>query len=279
MQNLDSTNLLSPQQFIGFIFAALIITLLYRRWRAWRLQTTPFPKTWHTILIKNIPVYKKLTTELQAQLKLAIKQFIRDKTFYGCNGLEITDEMRVTVAGEACMLLLNRQTSHYDKLQSILLYPASFVTSKTARDEAGLVSQQENHLLGESWQQGKVILSWQDVLRGAENFTDGQNVVLHEFAHQLDQESGAANGAPLLGEYSSYQRWSSVLAKEFSTLQCQSEHGFPSLIDQYGATNPAEFFAVVTETFFERPMQLHKKHPELFAQMKEYYALDPREWL
>lgn len=279
MDTSTQVNLLSPFQFIGIVIAILASYFLWQRWRARRLTNEPFKAEWQAILKKNLPVYKNLPESLITQLHHHVQLFIRDKSFYGCNGLTITDEMRVTIAGEACLLLLNRKTNDYYQLQSILVYPASFITSKESRDEAGLVSKQENHLLGESWQQGKVILSWQDVLQGARNFTDGQNVVLHEFAHQLDQESGVANGAPLLGAHSSYQRWSCVLAKEFSQLQESSKLGYTSLIDRYGATNPAEFFAVVTEVFFERPVQLQQSHPELFMQMKDFYALDPREWV
>ena len=190
----------------------------------------------------------------------------------------MTDEIRVTIAGEACLLLLNRSTNAYFQLYHILVYPSSFVAAREERNEAGVVSQKETGLLGESWSQGKVILSWDDVIKGARNFNDGHNVVLHEFAHQLDQESGSANGAPLLGSQSCYQRWSSVLSEEFENLQHQTHHGFKSVIDEYGATNPAEFFAVVTETFFERPNELKKKHPDLFDEMKTFYAVDPCEW-
>lgn len=271
--------MLSPLQFIFILVVIFSLYILLKVQKKKAFINREFPLEWKQILEHNTPVYSRLPATLQAQLHQHILQFISEKKFYGCNGLTITDEIKVTIAGEACMLLLNRQTNQYYKLHYILVYPSSFITDKSQQQLDGTVSQQEHHLLGESWDKGKVILSWDDVLKGAKDFTDGQNVVLHEFAHQLDQESGTTNGAPLLGQQSSYQRWSCVLSKEFTQLQYKSEHNFESLIDTYGATNPAEFFAVVTETFFERPSQLASMHPELFEQFKAFYAVDPREWI
>ncbi len=256
----------------------LVSVLIYRRWQKSRILQSPFPDSWQQILQTNIGIYTKLPMALRGQLHREIRLFLQDKTFYGCDGLVITDEIRVTIAGEACLLLLNRATNHYYQLHYILVYPAGFLVSRVERNQQGVVSQSESPLLGESWQQGKVILSWQDVLAGGKNFQDGHNVVLHEFAHQLDQESGAANGAPLLGSQSSYRRWARVLATEFATLQQQKPGAYRQLIDQYGATNPAEFFAVVTEVFFERPKALQKKHRELFAELADFYAVDPGDW-
>lgn len=270
--------MLTAFQFLLLIIFIVLFVGLFKRWKSFHFKRMPFPTAWEPILVKNIPVYVRLPLSLRKQLHGHIKQFLRDKTFYGCNGFEITDEVRVTIAGEACLLLLNRPTNDYYQLHHILVYPSPFVASREERSEAGVVSKKDTGLLGESWSQGKVILSWDDVMKGARNFTDGHNVVLHEFAHQLDQESGSANGAPLLGSQSGYQRWAGVLSKEFELLQRQTNNGFNSVIDEYGATNPAEFFAVVTETFFERPVQLRKKHPALFEEMKSFYAVDPSDW-
>ncbi|UZE95279.1 M90 family metallopeptidase [Alkalimarinus alittae] len=254
---------------------SVVFVKLKRRW----FERKPFPSEWQRILASNIPIYKRLPQALQAQLNNHVKYFMRDKTFYGCDGLVLTDEIKVTIAGQACLLILNRPTNQYFKLHHVLVYPSSFVASRSEQSASGVVSHKKTGLLGESWSQGKVILSWDDVFKGVKNFSDGQNVVLHEFAHQLDQESGSTNGAPLLGSQSSYQSWTRVLSSEFERLQKQANSGFSSLIDQYGATNPAEFFAVVTETFFERPVQLRRRHPELFEEMKTFYAVDPSEWI
>ncbi len=246
-----------------------------RYYRRKQFDNQPFPEAWNEALHKNMPIYSNLPNTLQVQLQQLVKAFIRDKKFYGCDGLVITDEIKVTIAGGACLLVLNRPTNDFYQLYHILVYPSSFIASREEHGAGGVVSQKDTGLLGESWSQGKVILSWDDVLRGGKNFSDGQNVVLHEFAHQLDQESGSTNGAPLLGVASSYQRWACVLSKEYERMQ----GGSKGVVDQYGATNPAEFFAVVTETFFERPVQLKNKHPALFEEMKTFYAVDPSDWI
>ena len=266
-------------QFLMLVCLVAVASWGIIKFKRWTFERAPFPEAWAEILSSNIPIYSRLPIALQGQLKRHVKFFIRDKTFYGCDGLTLTDEIRVTIAGQACLLLLNRATNHYYKLHHILVYPSSFVASRSEQSESGVVSQKRTGLLGESWSQGKVILSWDDVIKGAKNFSDGHNVVLHEFAHQLDQESGSTNGAPLLGAQSSYQSWTRVLSGEFEQLQKQASSGYSSLIDQYGATNPAEFFAVVTETFFERPVQMRRCHPELFEEMKSFYAVDPSEWV
>ena len=146
-------------------------------------------------------------------------------------------------------------------------------------DEAGVVTETRQDLLGESWGDGRVVLSWDHVQHGARDWTDGQNVVLHEFAHQLDSESGSNNGAPFLGNPSSYRSWAAVLSRDFAHLREDAMHQQQSVLDHYGAHSPAEFFAVATETFFEKPWQMAARHPELFTEFRKYYRVDPREWL
>ena len=176
------------------------------------------------------------------------------------------------------MLILNRSSAVYPALRYIIVYPTAFIARHESVDEAGVSQSESRDLLGESWHNGKVILAWDSVLHGARNFLDGQNLVLHEFAHQLDSESGSVNGAPLLGGASSYRSWAAVLSKEFNDLQDDQRNRRRSVMDHYGATNPAEFFAVATETFFEKPRQMAKHHEELFDVLKSYYRIDPREW-
>ncbi|MGB1012034.1 MAG: zinc-dependent peptidase, partial [Thiolinea sp.] len=207
-----------------------------------------------------------------------IKQFIHEKHFTGCAGLELTDEMRVTIAACACLLILNRKTSVYPGLRYILVYPEAFLVQRDALDETGLAAVRKHSLLGESWDNGKVILSWEDVIRGSRDAGDGSNVALHEFAHQLDHESGATNGAPVLGSAAGYKRWARVLTAEFEDLQRAAYQGDETLLDYYGATEPAEFFAVVTEVFFERPKELAQRHPALFEQLRGYFRVNPAEW-
>ncbi len=260
------------------IAAAIALVLAYPRWRLKRVLAQPFPPAWLAILERNLPVFHRMQPELKAQLQQLVQQFLHQKTFVGCEGLEVDDDMRVTIAGQACLLLLNRHSKVYRDLRTILLYPTAFLVPRKHIDEAGVVTEMRQDLLGESWGDGRVVLSWDHVRRGAEDWTDGQNVVLHEFAHQLDSESGSNNGAPYLGSQDSYRSWSAVLSRDFAHLRSDALYRQPSVLDHYGATSPAEFFAVATETFFEKPYQLAERHPELYDEFQKYYRVDPRAW-
>jgi Mlc titration factor MtfA (ptsG expression regulator) len=175
------------------------------------------------------------------------------------------------------MLLLNRKALYFRKLRSILVYPHTYV-AKTVSSNGTITVNGQSVRLGESWQNGPVVLAWDSVTGGTSNITDARNVVLHEFAHQLDQEDGAADGAPILEHRSRYTTWARVLSKEYEVLQKNKRERRRSVLNKYGATNPAEFFAVATETFFEKPKQMVKRHPELYDELKSYYKLDPVEW-
>ncbi|WP_020560594.1 zinc-dependent peptidase [Thiofilum flexile] len=267
----------------AWILLLLIIVGIsaYYVWPYYRLRqvmAAPFPSEWRAIIRRNVPTYRYLPTDLQHQLQRLVKQFIYQKEFTGCNGLVITDEIKVTIAASACLLLLNRKTDVFGGLRYILVYPSAFSVPRESADEAGLHQSYPAHLLGESWANGKVILSWEDVLKGNQDRHDGMNLVLHEFAHQLDSEAGANNGAPVLGSKKRYQRWATVFQREFEALRQAAFQGDETLLDYYGATNPAEFFAVVTEVFFEQPQAMQQRHPELFGELKHYYKVDPREW-
>lgn len=260
------------------VVGAAWFLFVYPRHRRRKLDATPFPPAWLAILRRNLSVYRSMWPDQQEQLRKLIMRFLHSKEFIGCAGQEINDEIRVTIAAHACLLLLNRPSHEYQDLRTILVYPSGFMVNHDHHDEFGLVTEEENFLSGESWSNGKVILSWDSVEHGIRNFRDGENVVLHEFAHQLDHESGITNGAPLLYSRGSYSNWARVFSTEFSALQRASDEERDTLIDQYGATDPAEFFAVVTETFYERPHELSRLHPELFEELKAYYRVDPREW-
>ena len=264
--------------YVLLIVAAIaVVAVFLPRWRRRYILGKPFPADWQVIVDRRLPFLHKLDSQLQNQLRNRIQLFLRRMKFYGCDGLQITDEIRVTIAAEACLLLLNRKTRVYPKLRYILVYPSAFKSGGKQHNEDGTISHAKVGLLGQSWSNGKVILSWDDVEHGIENFNDGTNVVLHEFAHQLDSESGATNGAPRLIK-NSYQSWAKTLSSEFESLNEAAEKNIKSVMDFYGATNPAEFFAVATETFFEKPTQLQDTHPDLFEELKTYYAVDPRLW-
>ena len=266
-----------PYNLILLALAALVVVIagwfvvkrLLRNANRVKLMSAGIPSEWIAIIEANIPIYAKLPDELKTQLGGLVNVFLDEKTFEGCGGLEITDQVRVTVAAQACMLLLNRKTKYYPKLKTIYIYPHTYV----AGDSDGRGAR-----LGESWQNGPVVLAWDSVQGGARNIHDGKNVVFHEFSHRLDQEDGEADGAPILENRSSYKTWAQVLGGEYDALQDKTRRRRKSVINKYGATHPAEFFAVATEAFFEKPRQMNKKQPELYEELKSYYKMDPLKW-
>jgi len=243
--------------------------------RRQRLAMEGFPPEWLTVVKRRMPFYRLLSEEQQCELRGLIRVFLAEKRFEGCGGLELTDEMRVTIAAQACLLLLGRETDIYSKLRSVLVYPHAYVAPGHSRQPDGTVTEGRQGRQGESWTQGYVVLSWEDVVYGAGGVREGRNVVLHEFAHQLDNESGAPEGAPLLAEISMYSEWARVFGAEYQALCERVERNQPTLLDAYGAVSPAEFFAVATEYFFELPIELGALHPELYQQLKLYYGQDP----
>ncbi len=272
---------MSPLIIIIFLVSGLISYILIKpSWisrRRDQIKLQPFPKKWRLILRRNVPYFYSMPADIQLQLKQHVLVFLQEKEFFGFEGIKITDEIRVTIAAQACLLLLSRPTNYYPKLKSIYVYPTAFVTKHESHDAAGVLRNSHQVLSGESWEFGKVILSWKDSKEGALVFNDGHNVVIHEFAHQLDQETGAANGAPFL-RHKERKCWSQVLAEEFEKLQHKTERGETTLLDHYGATNPAEFFAVASEVFFERPGEMKKLHSKLYQQLKGFYHVDPATW-
>lgn len=248
-------------------------TLRKRRRR--RFEKLPFPAAWLSILQERVPYYRLLSHDEQTELRKLIRVFLAEKKFEGCGGLEITDEVRVTIAAQACILLLNREHDYYAGLHSVLVYPSSYLAPSKFVDPVGVVHEGDEGRLGEAWLRGAIILSWDDVRRDSVDFQDGRNVTLHEFAHQLDQQDGTFDGAPRLEKSSHYRSWARVLMKEYEALGEAADRGQVTLIDQYGATDPAEFFAVITEAFFESPKALKEKHPELYAELEKFFHQDP----
>ena len=246
-----------------------------KRKRREKLKAQPFPPEWLKTLERDVPYYKLLSPEDQAELQGHIQVFIHEKNFEGLGGLEMTDEIRVAIAAQACILLLHRDTDYYPDLMSILVYPHHYFAKAEHHNPDGTVTEGYETRLGESWQRGQVVLSWNDVLKGASCIHDGRNVVFHEFAHQLDGETGTTDGAPALERRSMYIAWARVLSTEYDKLIQDLENHRRTLIDAYGATNPAEFFAVITETFFEMPTAMKRRHPELYEQLKLFYKQDP----
>ncbi|MGZ5047653.1 MAG: M90 family metallopeptidase [Usitatibacter sp.] len=240
-----------------------------------RLRSRPFPAAWREILERRVPYARLLPPDLREQLERNIQVFVAEKGFIGCAGFEISDEVRVTIAAQACLLLFNRRGGYYPNLHQVLVYPGAFVIERLRAEPSGVLQEERHALAGESWTQGQVIVSWEDAVDGAAIVNDGRNVVIHEFAHQLDQQKGYANGAPWLGRRDRYERWSRVMGGEFARLQYAAATQAPSLLSYYGASNPAEFFAVVSEVFFEQPREMAAMHPELYGELRTFYGVDP----
>ena len=222
-------------------------------------------------LAELFPLWLRIPGDVRDRVEGLMQVFLDEKNIEPCGGVrEITDDMQLAICAPACLLVACRSLDDYRRLRSVLVYPDAFVV----RDEWGI----EDVRLGESWGAGSVVLAWKSVLGGDRNPEDGLNVVLHEFAHQLDQADGSGDGVPVLDEAQDYGRWSSAFRPAFEEFCEVVKKGQPSVTDEYGATNPAEFFAVVTETFFERAVKLKREEPELYRELERFYGLDPAAW-
>ncbi len=263
---------------LGLIFGIIVLVFLaggFYRWVANRRRkealSTPLTAEERALLIEKVPLYARLPVSLRPRIEGLIQVFLMEVGFEPCGQLrEITREMQLLVATQACLLLLASGYKHFGRLRSVLIYPDAY----QVRDELGV----ESIRLGESWTSGSVVLSWESVRQGARNPEDGLNVVLHEFAHQLDQFDGTADGLPVLRYRKDYPQWAETMQAGYTDLLKQVKKGRRTVLDDYGATNPAEFFAVATETFFEKPVQLLREHPGVYGELKTFYGLDPIEW-
>ena len=279
---MNATNAHWGVALIVLLGAALAAWLWWRpsllALRRARIRRTPFPAEWRQILRQHVPAVAGLPANLQLKLKGDVLVFLAEKPFVGCAGLEITDTMRLVIAAQACLLQLGRWNHFFPELKQILVYPNAFIVRRTEAAGVGLQRDVQRVLSGESWSQGQVILSWEDVLQGAHDAHDGHNVVVHEFAHQLDQEKGVANGAPPLPMRASRPQWAEVMAVAYERLRSQIARHEPHVMDAYGATDPAEFFAVACEVFFEQPEALAEAEPALFAQLCVCHRVNPLSW-
>ncbi len=259
---------------LALLFCA--IELIQKKNRRKRIMNEPFPPEWLGIIEKNVVLYRLIPKELKKNLLGFTRVLIAEKNFEGCGGLEMSDEIKVTIAAQAAMLLLNGRPHFFPRVDSILVYPHPYVAERPSG--IGYNISEQLALLGESSIRGAVVIAWDHARQGDINDSSGHNVVLHEFAHQLDQEDGRGDGVPLLSSWSNYKSWGRVLGREYDRLRENVRSGVSDVIDEYGATNPAEFFAVSTETFFEKPAELKNQRPELYEQLKNFYALDPASW-
>ena len=266
--------------FIVGVPAALIGYWHFREKRRERRRTAlrkaPIPAAQRRILEEKVHLYARLPEDLRHELHGHVQVFLAEKQFIGCNGMEISDEVRFTIAGFACILLLGREPRYFPGFTSILVYPDTFVSPEVSYDGPVEVHE-ESHRAGESWHRGPVVLSWSDIIEGAAD-NDGFNVVLHEFAHKLDEEDSDTDGAPILHDDSHYEEWAEVLTREFGALEERVWHGENDVMDEYALDSPPEFFAVATETFFEKPRQMQSQLPDLYEQLRRYYRVDPATW-
>ena len=249
---------------------------LFNERRRERLRAEPFPIKWRAILERNLAFFRRLSDDDRAELLGHTQVFLAEKHFEGCGGLELTDEIRVTIAAQACLLLLHRKTDYYPELTSILVYPTGYTADEVRHIGGGVWEDGPEDRLGHTASHlGALVLAWDAASRGAADPSDGENVVLHEFAHQLDFENRNADGTPALETHAEYLAWARVMSAEFNELRRAEAVGAPTLLDGYGATNPTEFFAVATEAFFERPRALRARHPELYTELQKFYRQDP----
>lgn len=242
-----------------------------------RIRAEPLPREGLEILRSHVRLYTSLPADLRDELHGHVRVFLSEKQFFGCGGQEITDEIRYTIAGYACLLLLNREPSYFPGFTSILVYPDTYQSTEVVYD--GEVEVHEHSVrAGESWERGPVVLSWADILRGGTDAGDGFNVVLHEFAHKLDEENSGTDGLPVLRDSDHYEEWARIFSSEFASLEDRVHRDENDVIDEYGLESPAEFFAVATESFFEKAGVMQDKLPELYTQLKNYYGVDPASW-
>lgn len=249
----------------------------FRNRRRAAILSGPFPAEWEGILERGVRHVAALPAEMQSKMRRLICVFVAEKNWEGCRGLEVTEEMKVVIAAQACLLVVGwPEEFHFDHVLSILVYPSGYVAKDVEITRAGVVLEGKEARLGEAWWRGPVVLSWLDARAGGRMESPGRNLVLHEFAHQLDMMNGRiTDGTPPLDSHEEARRWGKVMEPEYQRLVERSAHGIPTLLDWYGAKNRAEFFAVATETFFERPRLFRRHHPAIYELFRDYYRQNP----
>lgn len=245
-----------------------------RNRRRRKLLCEPWPSAWYAILQSNVGHYRHLSQAEQKKLRSITRVIVSEKHWEAHDGLTMTDEIRVTIAATASLLLLGVTDFYFDQVSTIIVFPHP-VRRET---QTGLIAGGHSHHAGEAWQNGQVVLSWQDVLSDSRNPHDGHNLVIHEFAHCLDGLDGEMGGSLTFGDAETTRQWNLVCDREFKALEHAARHHQETLLDRYGATSHAEFFAVASETFFEQPLPLKNQHPELFDLLARYYQINPLNW-
>jgi Mlc titration factor MtfA (ptsG expression regulator) len=249
---------------------AMVFGWLRKRRRS-RLLAEPFPAAWESLLERCCTLWGILSETERAKLRDDLRIFMAEVNWEPCGGPEITEEMRVLVAAQACLLTLGHLVDDLLAVKTVLLYPSSYRAPEQTMDEAGIVTEEMDDRQGEAWDAGTVVLSWKDVRNDARRL-DGWNLVLHEFAHQIDLLHRLEFRDPPCRGGAAFRRWNAVMRREFTALSALRRD---RVLDAYGAEDEAEFFAVATEAFFERPSDLLKVHPELYEALSTYYRQNP----
>lgn len=248
------------------------MAFLIRWWDRLRSSEPAFPERWQRIIETNVPLLSALDSATQERLHGLIRRFLREKNFESAGDLEIDDEIRLTIAAQACLLHLGLEGPLYPTLRTVIVYPDAYVADEVEEQPGGVEVGQRRIRYGESWGHGTLLLSWRDVLEGAADPGDGTNVVFHEFAHKLDEETGETNGAPALPSQERYQRWQRAFTRAYEQLERAIEYGGSiGPFNPYAAESPAEYFAVATELFFERPGALMAHNAELYQELRDFY--------
>ena len=245
-----------------------------------KLAQAPFPSLWKDIIRRNVAHYCMLEDAERAHLRAMIQVFIAEKNWEGAGGLELTDEIRVTISAQACLLLLGLPHNYYRNVESIIVYPSTVVPPQRSPgffENTIAPLKVEHPIIGQAFRQGPVIIIWDAALRGSRHPEFGHNVIYHEFAHKLDMLDGAADGTPPLRDRAVYRDWVLTCSREYLRLKHDTQKGRKSFLDAYGATSEAEFFAVATEQFFDQPRLMIEHAPDLYRVLKEYYRQDPSE--
>jgi Mlc titration factor MtfA (ptsG expression regulator) len=250
----------------------MILSWLRARRRR-KILATPFPDAWLPYLEHNLAHYRHLTADEQSRLQDEVQVFVAERNWEGCNGLQLTDEMKVTIAAHACLMTLGLAGEPFRNLQTVLVYPSGYAVPEERWYQGWSIKGSEARL-GEAWYRGPVILSWAEVRRDAHHPGRGNNLVWHEFAHQLDMLDRSTNGTPPLLDRQQRRRWHEVMTAEYQQLIDDAHEGRDTVLDPYGARNEAEFFAVATESFFDNPVELRDEHPRLYELLSEYYRQD-----
>lgn len=267
---------------LALVIAALVALQLWLPWRRSRrrahLRSLPLTEAQRHEAGAAVPLVAQMPDVYRPAFEGLVQQFLAEKRFVGCNGLRVTDHMRLVIAAQGCLLLIGRPGGCFDDLRTILVYPDAFFVEHDEFDADGVVHAGRDLRAGESWSSGQIVVSWADVQLGAADPDDAYNVVIHEFAHQLDGESGAVNGAPSLVRRGAAEHWPTRMRREYDALVSAVNRGANTFLDPYAATDPAEFFAVLSEVFFELPETLRRRHPVLYECLGAVYGIDPARW-